>query len=73
MPHVTPGPTLDASDVLVSRRLDFLASKRPTTQEKLCDGRRLDTASETWLRKSEIGFDRLVPLICVPKRIRVVF
>jgi hypothetical protein len=45
MPHITPGPTLDASGVLASRLLDFLANQRPSAQEKLGD-RRLDKARD---------------------------
>ena len=45
MPHIIPGPTYDASGVLASRLLDFLASKRPSAQEKLGD-ERLDKARD---------------------------
>ena len=45
MPHITPGPTLDASGVLASRLSDFLSNKRPYAQEMLGD-RRLDKARE---------------------------
>ena len=45
MQHITSSPTLDASGVLASRLLDFLASKRPSAQEKLGD-RRLDEARD---------------------------
>ena len=39
MPHPSFGPTLDASGVLASRLLEFLANKRPSAQEKLGDKR----------------------------------
>jgi hypothetical protein len=53
MPHITPSPTLDASGVLASRLLDFLASKRPSAQEKLGD-RRLDKKNGDWISPSDL-------------------
>ena len=63
MPHVTSGTTLDASDVLASRLLDFLSSKRPSAQERLGD-RRLDQARDLaqkngdWISPSDLKIAR---------------
>lgn len=45
MPHTSYGPTLDASGVLASRLLEFLANKRPSAPMKL-GNRRRDSAEE---------------------------
>lgn len=46
MPGTTSfGPTLDASGVLASRLLEFLANKLPSAQERL-GNRRLDQARD---------------------------
>jgi len=63
MPHITSGPTLDASGVLASRLLDFLANKRPLAQERLGD-RRLDEARDLaqkngdWISPSDLKIAR---------------
>ncbi|KAI0274582.1 hypothetical protein BGY98DRAFT_54401 [Russula aff. rugulosa BPL654] len=73
MPHITPSPTLDASGVLASRLVDFLASKRPSAQEKLGD-RRLDKARDLaqkngdWISPSDLKIARDKVLQCVPSR-----
>jgi len=70
MPHVTSGTTLDASDVLASRLLDFLSSKRPSAQERLGD-RRLDQARDLaqkngdWISPSDLKIARDKVLQCV--------
>jgi hypothetical protein len=71
MPHIPSGPTLDASGVLASRLLDFLASKRPSAQERLGD-RRLDKARDLaqkngdWISPSDLKIARDKVLQCVP-------
>ena len=45
MPHESFGPTLDASGVLASRLLEFLANKLPSAQERL-GKKRLDEARD---------------------------
>ena len=71
MPHIVPSPTLDASGVLASRLLDFLASKRPSAQERLGD-RRLDKARDLaqkngdWISPSDLKIARDKVLQCVP-------
>ena len=70
MPHITPGPTLDASGVLASRLLDFLANKRPSAAEKLGD-RRLDKARDLaqknldWISPPDMDIARYKVLQCV--------
>jgi hypothetical protein len=71
MPHITSGPTLDASGVLASRLLDFLANKRPLAQERLGD-RRLDEARDLaqkngdWISPSDLKIAKDKVLQCVP-------
>ena len=55
MPQPSFGPTLDASGVLASRLLEYLANKRPSAQERL-GNKRLDEARDL-AKKNETLID----------------